>query len=66
MVFKILLGIAVAVLLPFDDAHAYIDPGTGSHAIQVLIAVIAGVSYSARIYWTNIRVFLSRFSKKNK
>jgi hypothetical protein len=34
---------------------AYIDPGTGSLMIQVLIGVLAGSAVAAKIYWARVK-----------
>ena len=36
---------------------AYIDPGTGSLMIQVLIGVLAGSAVAVKIYWTRVKGF---------
>jgi hypothetical protein len=41
-------------------AHAYLDPGTGSFLLQVLIGSLAGALYVCRLYWTKVKAFLSR------
>jgi len=43
-------------------AHAYVDPGTGSYVIQLLIAALAGIALAVRIYWGRIKRFFSRSS----
>ena len=35
--------------------HAYLDPGTGSMVIQMVLAGIVGVLATIKIYWTRIR-----------
>lgn len=35
-------------------ASAYLDPGTGSMVVQVIIATVAGVLYALKIYWRRI------------
>ena len=37
---------------------AYIDPGTGSFLVQALVAAIAGIAVTTRMYWQKIRAFL--------
>lgn len=32
-------------------AHAYLDPGTGSMILQVLLGGFAGVALAGRLYW---------------
>ena len=36
---------------------AYIDPGTGSFLVQALIAAVAGVAVTLRMYWSKIKGF---------
>lgn len=36
-------------------AFAYLDPGTGSFIIHVIVGGIVGVSYAIRIFWRNIK-----------
>lgn len=42
------------------DAHAYIDPGTGSYVIQLIIAALVGVGFAVKVYWGRIKGFFSR------
>ena len=45
---------------------AYIDPGTGSLIIQVLIGVVAGATVAAKIYWSRIKhFFMKLFSTRS-
>lgn len=44
---------------------AYIDPGTGSLIIQILLAALVGAGFAVKIFWTKIKSFFSRvFAKK--
>ena len=38
--------------------YAYIDPGTGSYLVQVVIAGLLGVLLSLKFYWARIKAFL--------
>jgi hypothetical protein len=40
---------------------AYVDPGTGSFAIQAVIGTVMGVTYAAR---NRIRLLISKFRKE--
>lgn len=42
--------------------YAYIDPGTGSYLVQVVIAGLLGVLFSLKIYWARIKTFLKGWS----
>jgi len=55
VVFAFLLVVAST-----QDAYAYVDPGTGSYVIQLIIAALVGVGFAIRIYWGRIKGFLSR------
>lgn len=48
------------LLLAARDAEAYVDPGTGSYFLQILLAGILGGAFAVRIYWRRIRRFLTR------
>lgn len=41
-------------------AHAYIDPGSGSYAFQVIIAGIMGAVFSIKLFWTRIKALFVR------
>jgi len=41
------------------EAHAYIDPGTGSFLIQGLIAAIVGAGLALKLYWRRIKSALT-------
>jgi len=34
-----------------SSAHAYLDPGTGSIILQVLLGGVAGVALAGKLYW---------------
>jgi hypothetical protein len=49
------------------NAHAYIDPGTGSFIIQVVIGVLAGALVTLKIFWGKVKIFFKiKFSKGTK
>jgi len=58
----------VLLLLIFTrDAHAYLDPGTGSYILQLIIAGLVGTVFAVKIYWGKIRAFFSSlFSKRQQ
>lgn len=39
---------------------AYLDPGSGSILLQVLIAGLLGVLFSLRLYWRRVKLLLRR------
>ena len=52
------LPIVCMLLICWVPAHAYIDPGTGSALIQGLIAAVAAVAITIKLYWYRILGFL--------
>lgn len=47
-------------------AHAYLDPGTGSYMLQIILAAIVGLAYTIKIYWTKVKAFfINLFSKRS-
>ena len=60
----VLLGLS-APLLFTGPAWAYLDPGTGSMMLQLLLGGIAGALVVGKLYWYRLRGFVtSRFSSK--
>ena len=47
-----------------QPAYAYVDPGTGSMIIHIIVGAIAGGLMTVKIYWHNIKQLLSH-SKPN-
>jgi len=47
-------------------AYAYIDPGTGSYVIQIIIAAALGVLFTIKSFWSRIKsFFINYFSNKS-
>jgi hypothetical protein len=53
-----IIGLFVATILPVT-LSAYIDPGTGSYILQLLIAAFVGVSFTIKLFWKRIKKFFS-------
>lgn len=51
---KVILGIFLLLLL--GNAHAYLDPGTGSMLLQVILGGVAAVGVAIKLYWHKLRV----------
>ena len=39
---------------------SYLDPGSGSYLLQLLIASALGAAFAVRLYWTRIKAFFTR------
>jgi len=44
----------LAGLASAEPAYAYLDPGTVSYFLQILIAGLVGLSVTIKFYWSNI------------
>jgi hypothetical protein len=45
---------ALLLLVPLASAHAYVDPGTGSMIVQVVIAMLVGGAAVIGAFWRKI------------
>ena len=58
--------VALACLALPRTAHAYVDPGSGSLIIQVIVGAIAGSLIALKFYWARVKDFFSsRSSRKS-
>jgi hypothetical protein len=52
------LAVAAAISRASSELTlAYIDPGTGSFVVQALVAAVAGIAVTLRLYWSKIKGF---------
>jgi len=62
--FKLFINIFIIFFFIIQtNSFAYLDPGTGSNLLQILLALFAGVASFLGFYW---RRFTSYFKKSNK
>jgi hypothetical protein len=54
----LVLVVMLMTIMPNAYAHAYLDPGSGSLIIQLVVAGLLGLAVTVRLFWTNILVFL--------
>lgn len=43
-----------------SSAHPYLDPGSGSFILQLLLATLLGAGAMIGIYWKKVKAFFSR------
>ena len=55
----------VLYLFPVN-ALAYLDPGSGSYVVQILIASLAGIGFFVKTYWKQIKGIFSQRNKNSK
>ena len=48
-------------------AYAYLDPGTGSYFLQIIVATLLGAMYAIKQFWYKVKLFcINIFSKFKK
>ena len=52
---RVLASLLLLVTILDFDAHAYIDPGSGSILLQLILGGIAGIGVVAKLYWGRIK-----------
>ena len=50
------------VSTPLFRPHEYLDPGSGSFLIQLLIGGLVAVGFGIRMFWTRIKALFTRKS----
>ena len=55
-----ILCICTVMLTGPRSAYAYLDPGTGSMLIQMLIGGIVAAMFTIKMYWYNLKSFIRR------
>lgn len=52
---KTTCGVFILSSIFAPGAHAYIDPGSGSVLLQLLLGGIAGIGVVAKLYWDQVK-----------
>ncbi len=50
----------IGVLLMPGLAQAYLDPGTGSYVLQIVIGALLGGLFAIGIFWKRVLAFIRR------
>jgi len=48
----VVAGVVVSIAMP---AQAYLDPGTGSMVLQLVLGGVAGIMVVGKLYWARIK-----------
>lgn len=59
-----LVAVFAILILPVD-AHAYLDPGTGSYVLQMIIAGLLGAAFAVKMSWFRIKRFFTGLFSRN-
>lgn len=50
-----------------DFALAYLDPGTGTYVLQIIMAALLGCLVGVKLFWSKIKMlFAAVFGRKEK
>lgn len=61
---KVLSVLLVFLALP-GQAHAYLDPNSGSILLQILLGGFVGIALAGRMFWGNLKNFFTFGRGKN-
>ena len=50
----------------YNQAYAYIDPGTGGILLQALLGLVAAIGAYITLYWRKFKNFLDKIFKTKK
>jgi len=64
IVATVVVGITINILL-VNAAYAYLDPGTGSALIQGVLAALAAIVVTGKLYWYRLSRWLGIRKSKN-
>ena len=65
-ILALIFGISLLHILTISDAYAYIDPGSGSLIIQIVIGALVGVGITIKIYWYKFKEMIFHRNKKDE
>lgn len=54
----------ILLIITPEPAQAYLDPGSGSFIIQILIAGIVSMAFFIRNFWSQITGFITNLFKR--
>ena len=61
---RVLLLLTLLLLALPSTAHAYLDPGTGSYVVQLLIGSLLGGLFALGMFWRRVVASVKRFFRR--
>lgn len=58
--------VLILFFLTSRPSYAYLDPGSGSYLLQILLAGLLAASFMLKSFWQKLRAFFSRFFNRKK
>ena len=65
-ILALIFGISLLHIFTISDAYAYIDPGSGSLIIQIIIGALVGAGITIKIYWYKLKEKIFHINKKDE
>ena len=62
----VILLIILLLAASTKPAHAYLDPGSGSYIIQLIIAGGVGALFTVKTFWLQIKNFFTSLFRRKK
>ena len=62
----LLVPMSIKLIFPLTNGIAYLDPGSGSFILQLLIASLVGGLFILKTYWKRIRTFVQKRLNKSE
>lgn len=60
----VLLLLVLSLLLLPSVAQAYLDPGTGSYVLQLVLGTVLGGLFALGLFWRRVKAFVKRLLKR--
>ena len=60
-----LLASLLLLALTRGEAHAYLDPATGSYALQILAAAFFGALFALKMFWGSVKAFVGGLFRRS-
>jgi hypothetical protein len=61
---RALLLLVLSLLLLPSIAQAYLDPGTGSYVLQLLLGTVLGGLFALGVFWRRVVAFIKRLFER--
>lgn len=59
------IALSLLILLLPNQVYAYLDPGTGSMLLQIILGGVAGLAILGRLFWNRLKDTLLSRTKKS-
>jgi len=63
---RIIFMVFCGILFSSKNVYAYLDPGSGSYILQILIGVLLGGALAMKLFWSKIKLFFKNLFCREK